>query len=160
MFEVSIRSVLRKAKPLSVAPGVVVTKAARMMARRRTGAILVMEADALLGIFTERDLLVRVVAAGVDPTSTPIRDVMTANPHTIDADRAYGHALLVMHEKGFRHLPVVDKGQVIGVVSTRTALDPDLEDFASEASRREHLLRGARAGAGGGGGRTPERDSR
>ena len=139
MFELSVRNVMRKAKPLRVTPGALVSKAARLMARHHAGAILVMESERLLGIFTERDVLVRVVAAGLDADETRVEDVMTAGPQTIDADKAFGYALIIMHEKGFRHLPVVEGDKVIGIVSSRSALDPELEDFVSEAERRKHL---------------------
>jgi predicted transcriptional regulator len=64
---------------------------------------------------------------------------MTRSPHTIDPDEPFGYALLIMHERGFRHLPVIENGKVVGIVSARSALDPDLEDFISEAQRREHF---------------------
>ena len=144
MFELSVRSVMRKAKPLQVAPDALVSAAARVMARRSAGAILVMQAESLVGIFTERDLLVRVVAAGLDAATTRVDAVMTSMPHTIDADKPFGYALLLMHDRGFRHLPVVEAGKLVGIVSSRSALDPELEDFVSEAERRKHLMeRGA-----------------
>ena len=157
MFELSVRSVMRKARPLQVAPHALVSKVARQMARRSTGAILVVEAERLVGIFTERDLLVRVVAAGLDAAATRVDAVMTAAPHTIDADKAFGYALLLMHDKGFRHLPVMEDGKIVGIVSSRSALDPDLEDFVAEAERRRHLRE---RGAGPLAGRTPTRSGR
>jgi len=157
MFELSVRSVMRKAKPLQVAPDALVSKAARLMARRRAGAILVMRDESLVGIFTERDLLVRVVAAGLDATATRVDAVMTGSPDTIDADKPFGYALLLMHDRGFRHLPVIDMGKVVGIVSSRSALDPDLEDFVSEAERRKHLME---RGAGLLAGRTATRTRR
>jgi CBS domain-containing protein len=68
-------------------------------------------------------------------------DVMTRGPKTLSPDEPFGHALLLMNENGFRHVPVVEAGRPIGVVSARNALDPDLEEFAAEARRREHLRR-------------------
>jgi CBS domain-containing protein len=66
-----------------------------------------------------------------------MRDVMTADPHTLSPDKSYGHALLLMQENGFRHVPVIENGQLIGIVSARNAMDPDLEEFISEERRRE-----------------------
>ena len=63
---------------------------------------------------------------------------MSPAPHTIHPDKPFGSALLVMHENGFRHLPVVENGKPIGIVSSRSAMDPDLEEFAFEAQRRRH----------------------
>ena len=60
-----------------------------------------------------------------------------------DGDKSFGYALLVMHNNGFRHLPVVENGKTVGIVSARNALDPDLEEFVSESRRREQILREA-----------------
>lgn len=70
-------------------------------------------------------------------------DVMTVYPTTVAPDETFGYALLLMHENGFRHEPVVEDGRPVGVVSARHALDPDLEDFAAEAERRKHIRRRA-----------------
>ena len=64
---------------------------------------------------------------------------MTTAPKTVDPDKSFGFALLLMYEHGFRHVPVVDKDKLIGIVSSRNALDPDLEEFVAEAQRRKHI---------------------
>ena len=64
---------------------------------------------------------------------------MTRAPHTVEPDKPFGYALLVMQEKGFRHLPVVLDGKPIGIVSSRTAMDPQLEEFVFEEHRRKHF---------------------
>jgi CBS domain-containing protein len=66
---------------------------------------------------------------------------MTTEPQTVDPNKSFGYALLVMHEYGFRHLPVVENGKLIGIVSARNALDPDLEEFVAESQRRKQILR-------------------
>ena len=134
-----IRKVMRKQKLLAGSPATLVSEAAQRMRARNVGAILVLEGDRLVGICTERDIVFRVVAAGLAPDATPIGDVMTSDPITIDADKPFGAALAVMHREGFRHLPVVSDGKAIGVVSARSALDPELEEFASETQRRKHF---------------------
>ena len=63
---------------------------------------------------------------------------MTPAPETVEPDRPFGYALLRMHERGFRHLPVIEDGKLIGIVSARSAMDPSLEEFVSEAQRRRH----------------------
>jgi predicted transcriptional regulator len=68
---------------------------------------------------------------------------MSKAPTTIHPDKSFGYALLVMHENGFRHLPVVESGKLVGIVSARNALDPELEEFVSESRRREQILREA-----------------
>ena len=65
---------------------------------------------------------------------------MTTTPTTVGPDRSLGYALLLMHENGFRHVPVIENGKLIGVVSARDALNPDLEEFVAEAERRKHIL--------------------
>jgi CBS domain-containing protein len=137
MFDEPVRKVMQLRKLLKAAPETPVSKAAKQMAAKNVGAILVVEEDRLVGIFTERDVLFRIVARGLDPQATRLADVMTRAPHTVDPDKPFGYALLVMHEKGFRHLPVVQDGKLVGIVSSRSAMDPDLEEFASEAIRRE-----------------------
>ena len=109
------------------------------MARRSVGAVLIVDDGRLLGIFTERDVVFRVVARGLDPAKITIAEVMTADPKTIAPDKAFGIAMVLMQENGFRHLPVIENGHPIGIVSARSVLDPDLEEFVSEERRREHL---------------------
>jgi CBS domain-containing protein len=116
-----------------------VAQAARLMKEKRVGALLVLDGARLAGIFTERDALFRVVAEGRDPEKTRLAEVMTANPRTITSDRPFGHALHMMHEGGFRHVPVVDQERPLGVVSARDALGPELEEFVSDLDRREHI---------------------
>jgi CBS domain-containing protein len=140
MYDDPVRKIMRKGKLLTAKPGGFVATAARRMAERNVGAMLVLEGGRLVGIFTERDVVFRVVAAGRDPRRTRLVDVMTRDPITIDPARPFGYALAVMYRQGFRHLPVVENGKLRGIVSARNALDPDLEEFAAEARRREHFL--------------------
>jgi CBS domain-containing protein len=110
------------------------------MKSKHYGAVLITEGNDLLGIFTERDALYRVIATGLDPDVTEVREVMTKEPTTITPDKTFGHAMLIMHEGKFRHLPVVDNGRLVGMVSSRNALDPDLEEFVFEEHRRKRLI--------------------
>jgi CBS domain-containing protein len=127
-------------KLILVSGSMTVRAAAELMKSRRYGAVLITDADQLLGIFTERDAVFRVIAAGRDPDSTPLADVMTPQPKTISPDKTFGHAMLMMHEGGFRHVPVVEDGKLVGMVSSRNALDPDLEEFVFEERRRQRLM--------------------
>jgi len=138
MFDLPIKNLMKPKKLLTAPPDMVVGEAARRMAAKNTGAVLVVENASLVGIFTERDAVFRVLAKGLDANTTPLRAVMTPDPATLGPSSSYGHALLLMHEKGFRHVPVVDGDHVLGMVSARNAMDPDLEEFVSEARRREH----------------------
>ena len=122
----------------SVTPSSTVLDALKLMADHNVGAVLVMEGDKLAGIFTERDIAYRVVAKGLDANTTPLSEVMTRDPETIASDQPFGRALHRMMERGFRHMPVVEGGKVVGIVSSRSAMDPALEEFVHEANRRKH----------------------
>ena len=124
---------------LSVTPETSVREAARHMADRRVGAALVNDAGALIGIFTERDVMTRVVAAGLDPDRTQVRQVMTANPATATPNQRALDALKVMHEGGFRHLPVVAGGRAIGIVSLRDFLSGEFAEMRAELAQEEAL---------------------
>ena len=139
MFSQRIRSVMERKKLLIATPDTTVGQAAKLMAKKNVGAIMVVEDERLIGIFTERDALVRVIAQGRDVEATRLADVMTAEPRTVAPEKSFGSALLLMFENGFRHVPVVEEGKVIGIVSSRNALDPDLEEFVAEAQRRKHI---------------------
>jgi CBS domain-containing protein len=138
-MERPVRSIIEDQKPITASADITVAAAARLMKEHRIGALLVLQDGRLAGIFTERDALFRVIAEGRDPKKTRIAEVMTANPRTIAPDRPFGHALHLMHEGGFRHVPVVDNGRPLGVVSARDALGPDLQQFVAELDKRTHI---------------------
>lgn len=96
-----------------------VQQAAERMAEQCCGSILVMEDDRLVGIFTERDLLMRVAARGLDPGSARLGEVMTKDPETIGADEPVQQAIRRMDEFSYRYLPVIENDRVIGVLSMR-----------------------------------------
>jgi CBS domain-containing protein len=139
MFSQRIRSVMEKKKLVTAPPETTVSEAAKLMAKKNVGAVMVVEGERLVGIFTERDAVIRVIARGRDTQATLLSDVMTTSPQTVDPDKTFGFALLMMHENGFRHVPVIENGKPIGIVSSRNALDPDLEEFVAETQRRKHI---------------------
>jgi len=141
MFSLPVREVMEQEKLLMAPPKTTVNKAAQLMAKRNVGAVMVVDEQRLVGIFTERDALFRVIARSLDPKTTQLADVMTIAPKTVAPDETFGYALLVMQEGGFRHLPVIDNDKLVGIVSARNALDPDLEEFVSESERRKKILR-------------------
>lgn len=141
MFAQPVRTVMEKKKLVTASPETTVSEAAKLMAKRRVGALLIVKDQRLVGIFTERDAVFRVIARGRDIQTTPLAEVMTKAPKTVDPNKSFGYALLMMHENGFRHVPVIENRKLIGVVSARDALNPDLEEFAVEAERRKHILR-------------------
>lgn len=104
---------------LTDAPNDTVAEASAKMWQQQTGSLLIMEGESLKGIVTERDVL-RVVGEGNDPNATKLRDVMTADPVTIDPDTKLRDAAEIMFTKWFRHLPVVTpNGEVVGIISLR-----------------------------------------
>ncbi|MCX7141196.1 MAG: CBS domain-containing protein [Proteobacteria bacterium] len=139
MFSQRVKHVMEKKKLLTAAPDTTVSNAAKLMAGKNVGAVMVIEEERLVGIFTERDAVFRVMAKGRDAETTKLADVMTNDPQTVDPEKSFGFALLMMHENGFRHVPVIENGKPVGIVSSRNALDPDLEEFVSEAQRRKHI---------------------
>ena len=134
--------------PLIVKPDVAVIDAVALMARDRVGAVAVVEQGDLRGIFTERDLMLRVVNEGRDPVSTLVRDVMTAGVKTITEASEPEEAINVMVTGHLRHLPIVgDDGTVLGMLSSRALLEDRLEDLTHEVSSLEQYM--ANDGPGG-----------
>ena len=116
----SLSSLLDEQNPIiySVGPDVSVTQCVRRMNELKIGAMLVMEDDKLTGIFTERDAITRVLGAGLDPNSTKISAVMTESPVWVSASTTLEEAMSIVTQRRIRHLPVVEGGKVLGVVSS------------------------------------------
>ena len=87
------------------------------MNARRIGSVVVMDGERLVGIFTERDVLTRVVPQQIDPRRTPVGEVMSRQPITISPNRTVQEAMMVMTDTHHRHLPVVQGGKVVGLIS-------------------------------------------
>lgn len=109
-----------------------VYEAAVAMREKGVGSVLVEDQGTLAGIFTERDLLNRVVAAGKDPESTRLADVMTTDVVGMEGGKPLSHALHLMYQNNFRHVPVLADGKPIGMVSARDALGIEWQDFQRE----------------------------
>jgi CBS domain-containing protein len=130
-----------------VDPQMSVLDAARLMAEKRIGAVMVMEKGQLIGIFSERDLLNRVVAKGLSPDATLVRSVMTPDPVTLGAGATAQEALDLMQSKGFRHLPVVEGDRVLAICSIRDFFAAVNEELAEDLKTRDEILFGAGYGA-------------
>ncbi len=113
---------------LTVEAAAPVQEAARSMDARGVGAVIVLESGRLAGVFTERDLL-RAVARGLAANAT-VADFMTPHPETIEPDETTEQAAVLMIHGGFRHLPVVQGGVVIGILSIRDLMRSVLDDAA------------------------------
>lgn len=114
-----VRDVIRYQSPLTLPVTATVSDAARLMAKHQTGAILITRDGNLEGIFTERDVSFRVLAASLNPDTTPLHDVMTLDPVTLKPDDTVLGALQKIHAGDYRHLPVLDESCLMGVVSVR-----------------------------------------
>jgi CBS domain-containing protein len=115
--------------PVALTPQNTVRDAVALMQQRRIGCIVVAVNGKIVGIFTERDLLKRVVAPG-KPLTTRLQDCMTAKPVTVQAQEPIGVALRRMNEGGYRHLPVLDEqGHAVGVLSVRRIVRYLVEHF-------------------------------
>lgn len=135
----TIRTIIKDQESLTAPATMTVGEAARLMKEGEFSAVMVVEDGGLVGIFTERDALFRVVAEGRDVQTTRLSEVMTRTPHAIHPDRPFEDALHLMHVNGFRHVPVVEDGRPVGMVSARDALGPELEDVVYEWIRQEQV---------------------
>jgi len=110
--------IIENQNPLMLRSSATVKQACRRMRDRRVGAVLVTDEKArLVGIFTARDAVWRVLAEAKDPAATTLDEVMTRNPRTLSPGETAIDALRLMRDGGHRHLPVIDKGKIVGVIS-------------------------------------------
>jgi CBS domain-containing protein len=123
-----------------VTPTDSVRSAAREMSDKNIGCIAVIDSGRLVGIFSERDVLTRVVAEGRNPDETPVESVMTKEIIVADPSEGVNDALQKMRERNFRHLPVVKGGSLIGMISIRDLLQVDGESSRARASFLNDLV--------------------
>ncbi len=126
---------------VSCPPQASVWQAACVMTKANCGSVLIIDtAGVMLGILTERDLMTRVLAKALDAQKTPVSDVMTHNPLCVVPETAVSDAVLILLERGFRHLPVVSSaGQILGVFSIRDALPREIDSAVSLAEFRDSV---------------------
>jgi len=128
----SIYELVKDRRIYSVDADKSVLEAARFMMEHNIGAVPVLRNGELVGIFSERDVMNRVVAVGRMPGQTKVSEVMTANPKSVGVDETVDNCLFLMREFGFRHLPICEGKQVKGLVSLRDVL---LKSSAGEQPR-------------------------
>ena len=126
----------------AVAPTDSVLRAIEIMANRHVGALLVMNQEALLGIISERDYARKVILKNRSSHDTPVGDIMTKNPVTVTPDATVHHCMEMMTEGRFRHLPVVDKGRVIGMLSIGDLVKAVIEDQSQKIEQLERYIAG------------------
>jgi len=128
----NLRDLFKDRELYHVTPSLAVADAARYMSERNVGAVCVLEQNRLVGIFSERDLMKRVIAVNRDPSSTRVSEVMTAKPVVVDVQESPERCLQTMKQAGIRHLPVVEGDKLIGLVSLRDLLQGDLDEKVDE----------------------------
>lgn len=119
MIVKSIRDAIAGRPLYKVEGGTTVREAAKLMAEHGIGALVVMRGDALAGIVTERDIAVRAVAEGLPTEAVPVSMIMTADPVIVGIDEPLSEALAKRIGGPFRHLPVLEEGRVVGILSFR-----------------------------------------
>lgn len=126
----------------AVSPTMTVGEAVAEMNRQRVGSVMVIDAGRLVGIFTERDVLRRVVGAGVDPKRALVADVMTAGVITITPDATLEDTMVIFTEKRCRHLPVVENGKLIGTISIGDITRWMADSHRAEAEHLKNYIAG------------------
>lgn len=134
----SLSVIVKDSTPVVLAPNDTIRLACERMRERSVGAVLVVDAGHLVGIFTGRDV-VRSVADGCDAAKTALASVMTSDPDTIGARNNAVEALRMMSDGGYRHLPIVDDGVVVGVVSRGDFKGLELDRLEEETSLWERI---------------------
>ena len=131
---------------VSIGPDATVFEAISRMVERNVGAIVVVEGDALRGIFTERDYLRRIALEGRTSRETRVRDAMTADLVTVGPDATTSACLALMTARKIRHLPVLRDGALVGVVSIGDCVRADAEEALSEADELRRFVSGGYGG--------------
>jgi CBS domain-containing protein len=131
---------VRHQNPLMLSPQTTVAEACRHMRDRKVGAVLVTDAESrLLGIFTGRDAVCRVLSQARSPIETRLADVMTAAPDCMPPTRSAVEALRMMQDGGYRHIPVVESGRVVGIVSRGDFKGTELDRLDEETGYWERI---------------------
>ena len=135
-----VRDIMRYGFLFTVQRATMVADAVRMMAAHNVGIVSVLEGDKLVGVFSERDVVRRVVDRGVDPARTPVGDVMTTELVVADADEDYQSAMRKMDQANIRHLLVVSEGRILSMISIRDLMRVHRDDQVEEIRYlREYL---------------------
>jgi CBS domain-containing protein len=138
----TIRQILaRKPDVYSIDPDATVIDALRLMEEKNVGALLVMRGPALLGIFSERDYARRMILRGRTSRDTPVREVMTGDVFVITPDTGAGECMVHMTDRRIRHLPVLEGGRVVGVISIGDVVRSVIEDMRFTIRQLEGYIR-------------------
>ena len=123
-------------------------QAAKLMANKHIAALVVVDGESkIIGIVTERDMTQRIIAAGLDGKTTPVKHIMTENPDTLSPEDSAGDALELMQTRNYRHLPVTEDGKCIAIVSIRDLYASVKEALEEDIRETEAFVFGDRYGA-------------
>ncbi len=141
----SVNDVLKgkSGQVLSIAPGATVFEAITVMADREIGALLVMEGEALLGILTERDYARKIIIQGKSSKDTTVQEIMTTKVMVVNSSHNVDECLAIMTEKHVRHLPVVDHGKVVGIISIGDAVKAIISEQTFTISNLVNYIMGS-----------------
>ena len=141
MSERTVSQSMAQRHPVSLAPQATIWDAACTMTKANCGSVLIIDgAGVMQGIVTERDLMTRVLAKALTPETTTVADVMTRSPYCVGPETLVSDAVLIMIERGFRHLPIVTPaGKIIGVFSVRDALPREIGAAVSLAEFHDQV---------------------
>jgi len=128
----TLRRLIRCRELVAAPPTATVMDVAALMTDAHIGALCIMEGERLVGIFSERDLMTRVLVAGRDPRKTPVADVMTRDVVTATMDDSRSDCLSKMQEERFRHLPVLEDGHAVTMLSMRDLMRDEIEEQREE----------------------------
>ena len=135
-----LRDIMRQGFLFTIQRGSTVAEAVRTMAANNVGIVAVLDGDRLVGVFSERDVVRKVVARGLDPARTPVADVMTARLVVADADEDYQSAMSKMDQANIRHLPVVSGERLLSMLSIRDLMRIAIEDRGAEIEYLKEYL--------------------
>ena len=131
----TLRDLVKDRRVYSIEAGRTVLEAARFMMEHNIGALPVLRNGELAGIFSERDIMNRVVAVGRQPAYTAVSEVMTPNPRAVNLDETIEECLFIMEEFGFRHLPIVEGKELKGLVSLRDVVIRQASEHGRDSRR-------------------------
>jgi CBS domain-containing protein len=132
----------KKNSVFSVEPGTIVYNAIEIMAEKNIGALLICEGTTLVGIFSERDYARKLILKGKSSKDTTIGELMTKDPFTVTADASVEECMEIMTTRRFRHLPVMDRGNLIGVISITDVVRHIIEEQKSTISHLQSYIAG------------------
>lgn len=135
-----VPDIVKNPQVFSLPSTATVKQAVDLMTLKTIGVVVVLENNQMAGIFSERDLVTRVASKGLDIRETPLKDVMTTGVKTVTPETTPQEALLQMRKNHFRHLPIIEKNNVIGMVSMRDLYDAVCQEMEEDLQEKEAFI--------------------